>query len=255
MTDRLNVEIHGAKDAPALLLVHGLLSSNLQWEPNRAVLQEHFRMFEVELWGHGSSPSPADAGAHSIERYVDELDRIRRDHSVARWLVCGQSFSGGIVMRYALARPERTRGIVFTNSRSALAEVGDLPKPLELSAAQRETFSSRRLPIHPCHAKRMPEALKARMEAVADAVDTESLLGCMRMTQHGLSCREVVAELRIPGLLVNGRHERVFQPYRAYAEATMRDLRIVDLDGGHAINVYAPDGFNDAVLSFSQAVG
>ena len=254
MTHRLNVEVHGAKDAPALLLVHGLLSSNLQWEPNRAALQQHFRMFEVELWGHGSSPSPVDGGAHSIERYVDELDRIRRDYAVARWLVCGQSFSGGIVMRYALAHPERTRGLVFTNSRSALAEVGDLPKPLELGAAERERFSSRTLPIHPCHATRMPEALKARMEVVADAVDTESLLGCMRMTQRGLSCRQAVSELQVPSLLVNGRHERVFQPYRAYAEATMRDLRIVDLDGGHAINVYDPEGFNEAVASFSDDV-
>jgi hypothetical protein len=30
----LNFEIAGSADQPALLLLHGFMSSNLQWEPN-----------------------------------------------------------------------------------------------------------------------------------------------------------------------------------------------------------------------------
>ena len=75
MTDSLHYEVDGSAGKPALLLLHGILSSNLQWEPNRAALSEHFRLVSVELWGHGKSPAPEDP-----ERYTREakllLNRI-----------------------------------------------------------------------------------------------------------------------------------------------------------------------------------
>lgn len=252
MAEHLHVDVSGDPNAPALALVHGFLSSNLQWEPNRAVLQERFRLFEVELWGHGASPSPTDDDAHTIDRYLEELERIRRDHHVERWLVGGQSFSAGIAIRYGLNHPSCTLGVVFTNSRSGLAAPGEIPPRGRLTEEEHADFSARDLPMHPRHAKRIPDDLRRRMEDAADAVDTETLLRCLQLTNQ-LSCRDVVPELQVPCLLVNGRFERIFQPYRAFAEAEMKNLQIVDLDGGHAVNIDAPEGFNDAVIRFAAS--
>ena len=62
--------VSGDADKPALLLLHGFLSSNLQWEPNRERLLERFRLIEVELWGHGEAPAPEEpaVGAPSPRR-------------------------------------------------------------------------------------------------------------------------------------------------------------------------------------------
>ena len=73
----LNCQTLGEADKPALLLVHGFLSSNLQWEPNKAALLKHFRLFMVELWGHGQSPTPPNDTDYSVSRYVEELEAIR----------------------------------------------------------------------------------------------------------------------------------------------------------------------------------
>ena len=121
--ESLNVDVSGKEAQPALLLLHGFLSSNLQWSLNQRALTKHFRLVAAELWGHGKSPTPRDPACYGIDRYLEELENIRRDLSVDRWWVCGQSFGAGIAIRYALAHRQSLRGLIFTNSRSALSNV------------------------------------------------------------------------------------------------------------------------------------
>jgi pimeloyl-ACP methyl ester carboxylesterase len=54
----------------------------------------------------------------------------------------------------------------------------------------------------------------------------------------------------VPTLLVNGKRERRFQPVRDWLEQTHRNIQIVDLDGGHSVNVECPDAFNRVATAF-----
>jgi pimeloyl-ACP methyl ester carboxylesterase len=246
----LNVEVDGHAAQPALLLLHGFMSSGLQWELNRDRLRRHFRLVVVELWGHGKSPAPEDPACYQVDRYLAELERIRADLGADQWLVCGQSFGAGIAIRYALANSERVAGLIVTNSRSALNDVspdpagGDLDRWVELDA--------RSLPYHPCHAKRFPSELKSRMEAAADAIPAQALWQATATTARELSCRDVVGKLSVPTLLVNGRYERSFQADRDFAEAAIPGIEIVDLEAGHSVNVEAARAFEQAVIEFGQ---
>ena len=49
MRDRLNYRTTGDPKRPALLLVHGFLSSNAQWQPNLDLLGERFFVVLAEL--------------------------------------------------------------------------------------------------------------------------------------------------------------------------------------------------------------
>jgi pimeloyl-ACP methyl ester carboxylesterase len=246
----LHAEVEGREGRCALLLLHGILSSNLQWAPNRDALRAHFRLVAVELWGHGRSPAPRDPACYGVDRYIAELEDIRRELRVDRWLVCGQSFGAGIAIRYALARPRAVRGLVFTNSRSALNDVSrEAGESVDLEAW--EALDARTLPFHPCHARRFPANLKAQMEAAADAVEAFALWQAATTTARDLYCRDVAAQLRVPTLLVNGRYEKSFQPDRAFALATIPGLEVVDLDAGHSVNIEAPAGFDTAVIDFA----
>ncbi len=51
-------------------------------------------------------------------------------------------------------------------------------------------------------------------------------------------------------MLINGVKERKFQPTRDWLAQTHPAIRIVDLEGGHSVNVESPDGFNAAVRAF-----
>jgi pimeloyl-ACP methyl ester carboxylesterase len=246
-------ESFGAAGAPAIVLVHGILSSNLQWERNRAALSERLRVVSVELWGHGKSPAPSEPEAYTVARYVSELERLRTELGIARWLVCGQSFGAGIAIRYALARPAATLGLIVTNSRSAFSDVAAEARAVDLAAWQR--LDLRALPFHPANARRFPSELQARMVTLADAVSPLALWGATAITARELSCRAVAPQLRVPTLLVNGRFETRFQADRDFAAAAIPGVRVVDLDGGHSVNIEAAAGFDAAVLAFAQQVG
>jgi pimeloyl-ACP methyl ester carboxylesterase len=251
--EHLYFEISGQPAQPALLLVHGFLSSNLQWSPNLAALGRRFRVVAVELWGHGKSPTPRDPACYRVGHYASELRRIRVELGIDRWVVCGQSFGAGIAIRYALADAPHVRGLVFTNSRSALNDVtreGSGGGSLETF----EAMDTRTLPFHPCHAKRFPEALKARMVAAADAVPAYALWQASTTTLADTSCRGVAADLALPTLLVNGRYEKIFQPDRDFAAATIPGIEIVDLDAGHSVNIEAAREFERALIDFAGSL-
>ena len=248
----LPARVLGDPDRPALLLLHGFLSSNLQWAPNEAGLLEHFRLVEVELWGHGAAPAPDDPETYAIERYVDAFEEIRKELGLEDWLVCGQSFGAGIVIRYALDRPDSVRGLVITNSRSALNtaaaddDAGDGERIDDWDA-----IDLRNLPYHPRHAKRFPTDLRERMERAAEAIPRHAIAHATAVTGPALSSRGRAHELRVPTLLVNGRFEKAFQADRDWAAATIPGIEVVDLDAGHSVNVEASDGFVDAVRRFA----
>ncbi|HTO54305.1 MAG TPA: alpha/beta hydrolase [Myxococcota bacterium] len=244
----LHVETRGTPGRPAVLFLHGLLSSNLQWELHRPAFDPVLRWFCAELWGHGRSPAPAEPHAYSGQGYVEELEAARRAFGVERWVLVGQSLGAGLMIRYALTHPEVVRGLVLTNSLSAFSQVVDAaraPKLEELRAAD-----LRALPVHPCHAKRFPAELRERMALAADRVDREALWRAITETTQSTCSRDQVSKLTRPTLLVNGLRERAFQPHRAFAAEAIPGISIRDLDAGHAVNVEAPREFETALLQF-----
>ncbi|MGI9596923.1 MAG: alpha/beta fold hydrolase, partial [Acidimicrobiales bacterium] len=111
---KLNVEEAGNPRGPAVLALHGFMSSNLQWEPNRDGLGAELRLLLTEQPGHGRSPGPEDAAAYRAEAVLDQLDQVRADRAIDRMFLVGQSLGGAMLIRYALRRPERVAGLVFT---------------------------------------------------------------------------------------------------------------------------------------------
>jgi 2-succinyl-6-hydroxy-2,4-cyclohexadiene-1-carboxylate synthase len=253
VADHLHIEVDGEPGQPALLLLHGFMSSNLQWSLNRKGLARHFRVAAAELWGHGKSPAPGAEDAYRVERYVEELEWIRAGLGVERWLVCGQSFGAGIAIHYALAHPEATRGLIFTNSRSAMNDVSEVAGRGGRGLPSWQALDLRALPLHPRHARRFPAELKARMEAAADACDRRALWLGSTVTAAGTCCRDLAAKIAVPALLVNGRFEKRFQPDRDFAAVTIPDIEVVDLDAGHSVNIEAPAAFERAVVEFAAS--
>src|SRR5690606_6578549 len=110
------------------------------------------------------------------------------------------------------------------------------------------------LRIHPRHAKRFPEAIKAEMVADAERIDPNGILRSIALTSPDLSIAHRLGEITVPTLLVNGLWEKRFQPMRARVAAEIPGVEIVDLPGGHSINFEAADGFDAAVAAFVARV-
>ena len=244
----LNYTTHGHPDQPAIMLLHGFMSCNGQWLLNTEALSKHFYLVTVELWGHGDSPCPTDPDCFSAAEYIRQFESIRLQLGIDKWHLIGQSYGAGVVLNYAVAQPEVCDHIVVTNSRSAFGslipqrenEGGDQPQP---------PADLRKLPYHPIHARRFPAHVKSALVEAADGIPPEaiSLGGLLGASLNFVSRLQEVPQ---PVLLTNGVYEKSFQQDLSHLRERYTDLNVVDLEGGHSVNIEAADGFNTAVIKF-----
>ena len=188
--------------------------------------------------------------------YIDAFEAVRRELGVDRWLVCGQSFGAGLTIRYAHSHPAHVIGQIFTNSVSALSapgeREGDAKRLVQADALERGGRTAiEALRFHPRFSTRFASEVKREMLEDAALIQPAAIANAIRYTTPQLSVVDCLGELTAPSLLVNGLWERPFQPLRARAANLLPSLEIVDLEGGHSINVEAPAPFNDAVARFA----
>jgi pimeloyl-ACP methyl ester carboxylesterase len=248
-------EIHPG-NGPFLLLVHGILSSRAQWLLNLEALSKISRPVVVELLGHGRSPAPEFPGPYKPEGYITVFEKIRNRLGVAKWLVCGQSLGAALTLRYALDHPEVFIAHVITNSMSAFRLIDDTE-----AAVKGSEFFARRLleqgpegikkiPVHPLNARSLHQEVREVLQEDCEKLSVLGVANTIRYTTADLSLRGECEKNRVPTLLVCGQREKRFQPLRDYAAAHMPLLEVVDLDGGHAVNIDAAEEFNRAVTDF-----
>ncbi len=251
----MHVEVHGDGRAPHLLLVHGICSSRAQWRPNLAALAQVATPVVIELLGHGRSASPAEPDAYTVAAYIGRFERIRAELGVVRWAVCGQSFGAGLTMGYALAHPARVSAQVFTNSNSALREPLPTLAPQQLAARVAAIEARGRdgleaMPFYPKRTGRLAPAVEDELVGDADLISLAGMARGMTYTIADLSVRDRLADITTPTLLVNGRREKGFQAVRDLAAQEIASIEVVDLEGGHPVNLDCADGFNAAVVDF-----
>jgi pimeloyl-ACP methyl ester carboxylesterase len=248
---RLYHEVHGGQ-GPFLLLVHGILSSRAQWAPNLEALSAFCRPVVVELFGHGRSPSPDDPAAYSLDNYAAEFERIRALLGAERWFVCGQSMGALLTFSYVLAHPDRVLAHVFTNSRSALSEPTS-PEGARF-LAERLKKEGRKIidqfPLHPSRNNHLKPEIKKLLVEEAERIDPLGLANTVLYTSARGALLGRLKDSRVPTLLVVGRFDRAFAPLVDVARQLLPHLEILVLDGGHAVNLDAPDTFNQAVRTF-----
>lgn len=251
----LYFEVHTGQ-GPFLLLVHGFLSSRAQWALNLDDLRRFSRPVVVELWGHGRSPTPISPEPYRPEGYLKAFEKIRKTVGVERWFVCGQSLGAALTLTYALERPEVFYGHIMTNSNSAFRLIEDQEAAVKGAERYAESILSggkegiRNIPVHPAHARSLPAHVRGPLLEDAERLTPLGVAHTIRYTAAALSLREKCQANRVPTLLVCGKREKRFLPLRDYAAAHMPHLNILDLDGGHAVNIDAAPEFNRAVRVF-----
>jgi len=258
-TLRLPYRVIGAGRRTYMFFVHGMLSSRRQWTPNLPALVGLVRPVLFDLWGHGKAPSPESDAFYTVEAILGEFERAREELRAERIVLCGQSLGAALTLRYSILHPERVIAQVFTNSRSALLAPEALISSEERAArAEAIELGGRaalaKLPFHPRRARRLEPELREAMVEVANAVDPRAVARLTRIAGPRLSVLGELHRIACPTLLVNGRSERSFQPLRDLAERRIRNIRIADIAGGHAVNLENSAGFNAAVARFLREV-
>ena len=256
MNGPLHVEVHPGSGTH-LLLVHGICSSRAQWRPNLGGMAEFCTPVVVELLGHGRSASPDHLAEYRVQAYIARFEVIRQRLGVQRWAVCGQSFGAGLTLNYALAHPDRISAQVFTNSasalgpaRPALSDDATAERVRNFEAGGRGQLEA--MAFYPKRTGRLSPEVEDELIGDADLISLAGMARSFAVTVPGLSVAGRLGEITTPALLVNGAREKSFQPLRDAAAKALPGLEVVDLEGGHPINLDRPAEFNAAVQAFLE---
>lgn len=87
-------------------------------------LEKSRRMVYLDQRGCGRSERPWD-GRYSLEVLVEDLEALRQELGVERWVLLGHSFGGTLALEYAARHPGRVAGLVvvsgFSDAESTFA--------------------------------------------------------------------------------------------------------------------------------------
>ena len=109
----------GPREAPALLLIHGLAASTRWWDALVPLLARSYRVIRIDLLGHGMSAKPAGGGYGIPEqgkRVGATLDRL----GVKCAIVVGHSTGGSVATALAELRPDQVKAVALINSCPSL---------------------------------------------------------------------------------------------------------------------------------------
>ena len=107
----------GPKDAPTILLLHGLPSSSRMFQPLLTRLADHFHLIAPDYVGYGHSdwpdPKQFDYTFDSIASVVTDFTQALGLH---RYTLYMQDYGGPVGFRMALAHPERVQALIVQDA-------------------------------------------------------------------------------------------------------------------------------------------
>ena len=235
---------------PVVLCVHGYCQSSSYWVPTLDHLAAAgARGLAPDLPGFGASASAP--GPYTMEAYADGLVALLDSRGLDRVALVGGSMGGVVAQHLTLRNPDRVSrlllvatGAATADPAAALARADAIATaPWDTEAVVPVVAGFFRLPPPPT---RMTEyrriALAASHRAVVDAARSNA----------GSRTLERLGEIRVPTLIIQGRHDRSRTPEHG---AAMRDsipgARLVVLEGsGHTPQIEEPEAFHAVALSF-----
>ncbi|HLJ13383.1 MAG TPA: alpha/beta hydrolase [Bryobacteraceae bacterium] len=107
----------GPKDAPALLLLHGLPSSSRMFEPLFARLSDRYHLVAPDYpgFGHSDWPDPKTF-AYTFDHYAELMNYFTEALGLRRYTLYMQDYGGPVGFRMLLAHPERVQALIVQDA-------------------------------------------------------------------------------------------------------------------------------------------
>lgn len=243
----------GGGHLPPIVVLHGFAAHGLCYAGLLRRFQPHVRrVLAPDMPGHGYSAPirPGDTPTVLLDALVEALDRVLDEPA----LLLGNSMGGMVAIRYALARPDRVRGL-------ALVSPGGAPLP----PAEHEAFLGRfRLDTHGQALEFVDDVFARAPSLLRHPLAHEirrrfahpqlrQLLG--EISPSVMLTPAELGSLHMPILFVWGREERILPRahYRFFVQNLPAHAQIEEFaDFGHIGFMEQPVALTQRVLEFAR---
>lgn len=206
---RLNADLSGPANGPALVLIHALGTDLHLWDAILPLLPPTLRVLRFDMRGHGASDVPP--APYSMGSLIRDTERLMDHFALKDAVVLGVSLGGMVAQGLAVKRLDLVRGLVLSNTaakigrpehwsdRIAAVRAGGMAA---LADATMERWFGRQWRMNPA----MP---KTRERFISTS--TEGWCGCAAAIS-GTDFYETTATLRLPTLVFAGGNDASTPP-------------------------------------------
>ena len=107
----------GPREAPVMLLLHGLPSSSRMFEPLLTRLAGDFHMIAPDYPGFGHSDAPpAKEFAYTFDNIAKVMDHFTEALNLTKYTLYMQDYGGPVGFRMALAHPDRVEALIVQDA-------------------------------------------------------------------------------------------------------------------------------------------
>ena len=256
------------------IFIHGGLGSGSEVIEKLAgrELEQRFQMIYLDQRGSGRSASDSHQD-YTLARLVQDLEELRQQLHLTKWVVMSHSFGGIIATAYARKYPERVQGLILVNS------ILNLPASMESTVAYGYPLlpTQGRPPLDP--AAPLPQRYGMVMSLLNQyhlinqlMYAQDSTAQQVRQAQQGTTANRdfatvvtqtaaimdyaqdftpATAALSMPVLVVTGQDDYVVGPDQ-YKSFRFPHQQVVVLAGKHFAFLDNPKGFDLALARFAH---
>ena len=107
----------GPKDAPPILLLHGLPSSSRMFEPLFARISDRFHLIAPDYpgFGHSDAPDPKQF-AYTFDHIATIMEHFTEKIGLTHYTLYMQDYGGPVGFRMILAHPERVDALIVQDA-------------------------------------------------------------------------------------------------------------------------------------------
>ena len=107
----------GPKDAPTILLLHGLPSSSRMFEPLFARLSDRYHLVAPDYpgFGHSDWPDPKKF-TYTFDHYAEIMNRFTETLGLSRYTLYMQDYGGPVGFRMAVAHAEQVEALIVQDA-------------------------------------------------------------------------------------------------------------------------------------------
>ena len=248
-----------AGDGPPLVLIHGIGSRSVSWWPVIDALAARFRLYALDLRGHGASEKP-DLG-YLLPDYGADLAGVLDALGLDRPLILGHSLGGLVALNWAVDHPTGAAAIALEDT--ALRSQPEILQAFDgwlalnaMTVEEAAAYFQREHPEWPAEdCRRRAESITSTARGVFEELRADAA----ENIAAGRDRLGPLAAIRSPVLLVHGDPEAgsmVVPADAARLAATLPNARLARVPGaGHGIHRDNTDAFLAAVVPFLSGAG
>jgi pimeloyl-ACP methyl ester carboxylesterase len=248
-----------------VILLHGFGAAMWVWERQIEALSRHYRVYALDLIGHGFSDRPKIP--YTPKTYIQFLKDFMDEVGIKKATLIGNSMGGGLACAVAIFFPERVNTLILINSTPpdvldkvrnesfrALVAIKDLPLLPYLVMGCRGRNSVKWLLQESVSNIKLitPEIVDRQYQISRIKGTTWVLYSTFKNADDAKELKSHLSSIAHPTLLIWGEWDLIFPLPVAESlhQAIYRsELRVIE-NAGHMPMWEAPEEVNQAILAF-----